>query len=219
MKEKYEQKRGETTNQILLQAVLAIGSWLGLALGWLSGYRGKRRIKHPIAGIITNLGALVMIVPWIVMAFLTQPRFVEPLRTWTLFSGILLFTSAALLGGWSTPFIFPAAKKGGDELNPEFLVVKGPYQYVRHPQYVTGILAIIGLDLLLGAVYSLLLSPIFYLLFRFEAYLEESRVLEPKFGDEFRQFKKRVPTAFFGRIGTAILLLMYLAFALLVALP
>jgi hypothetical protein len=52
-------------NQILLQAVLAIGSWLGLALGWLQGYRGKRRIKQPLAGIITNVGALVLLVPWV----------------------------------------------------------------------------------------------------------------------------------------------------------
>jgi protein-S-isoprenylcysteine O-methyltransferase Ste14 len=159
-----------------------------------------------------------MLVPWIVMAFLAQPRFVDPLRTWTLFSGTLFFIAAALLGVWSTPFIFPAAKKGGDELDPEFLVVKGPYQWVRHPQYVTGILGLIGLDLLLGAMYSLLLSPIFYLLFRFEAYLEESRVLERKFGDEFRQFKKRVPIALFGRIGTTILLLTYLVFVFLVVL-
>jgi protein-S-isoprenylcysteine O-methyltransferase Ste14 len=198
-------------NQILLQAALAIGSWFGLALG-------KRRIKQPLGGIITNVGVLLIFVPWTVMPFLTQPRFVDPLRTWTLFSGILLFIAAVLLGVWSTPFIFPAAKKGGDELDPEFLVVKGPYEWVRHPQYITGILALIGLDLLLGAMYSLLLSPIFYLLFRFEAYLEESRVLEPKFGDEFRQFKKRVPIAFFGRIGTTILLLIYLAFVFLVVL-
>jgi hypothetical protein len=67
-----------------------------------------------------------------------------------------------------------------------------------------------------GSFYSLLLCPIYYLLFRFEAYLEEHRVLEPKFGDEFRRFKKRVPVAFFGRIGTAILLLMYLVFVSLV---
>jgi protein-S-isoprenylcysteine O-methyltransferase Ste14 len=205
-------------NQVLLQTVLAIGSWLGPALGWLQGYRGKRRIKQPLAGIITNVGALVMIVPWVVMAFLTQPRFADPLRTWALFSGILLLIAAVLLGAWSTPFIFPAAKKGGDELNPDFLVVKGPYQWVRHPQYVTGILGLIGLDLLLGATYSLLLSPALYLLFRFEAYLEESRVLEPKFGDEFRQFRKRVPVAFFGRVGTTILLLVYLVFVFLVVL-
>jgi protein-S-isoprenylcysteine O-methyltransferase Ste14 len=204
---------------IIVQVLLAVVCWLGIPVAWLAARRPRqRRITLIIWGIITNVGVAIMIVPWIVMAFLAQPRFVNPLRTWTFFSGILLLIAAVLLGVWSTPFIFPAAKKGGDELNPEFLVVKGPYQWVRHPQYVTGILGLIGLDLLLGAMYSLLLSPILYLMFRFEAYLEESLVLEPKFGDEFRQFKKRVPIAIFGRIGTTILLLIYLVFIFLIVL-
>jgi protein-S-isoprenylcysteine O-methyltransferase Ste14 len=203
-------------NQIILQVVLAIGSWIGIPVGWLSGYLGKRRIKQPLAGIITNMGPLIMIVPWIVMPFLPQPHFVGSLQTGTFIIGIVLLGMAFLLIIWGTPFIFPAAKKGGDELNPEFLVVKGPYRWIRHTQYAAGVVASIGLDLLRGSFYSLLLCPIYYLLFRFEAYLEEHRVLEPKFGDEFRRFKKRVPVAFFGRIGTAILLLMYLVFVSLV---
>jgi hypothetical protein len=42
--------------------------------------------------------------------------------------------------------------------------------------------------------------------------------LEPKFGDEFRRFKKQVPTAILGRIGTIILILAYLVFVSLVVL-
>jgi protein-S-isoprenylcysteine O-methyltransferase Ste14 len=205
-------------NQILLQAVLAIGSWLGLALGWLPGYGGKRSIKQPLRGIITNVGAVILLVPWVVMPLLTQPRLVGSPRTVTFATGILLLLVAALMELWATPFIFPAAKKGGDELNPEFLVVKGPYQWVRHSQYLGGVLGIIGWALLQGGLYSILLSPIIYLMFRFEAYLEESRVLEPKFGDEFRRFKKQVPTAILGRIGTIILILAYLVFVSLVVL-
>jgi protein-S-isoprenylcysteine O-methyltransferase Ste14 len=205
-------------DQIALQTVLAIGSWLGLALGWLPGYRGKRRIKQPLGGIVANVGALILLVPWVVMPLLAQPRLVGSSRTVTFAIGILLLVAAALMGIWATPFIFPAAKKGGDELDPEFLVVKGPYRWVRHSQYLAGVLGIIGWALFRGGLYSILLSPISYLLFRFEAYLEESRVLEPKFGDEFRRFKKGVPTAIFGRIGAIILILAYLVFVSLVVL-
>ena len=117
--------------------------------------------------------------------------------------------AAALIEIWTAPFIFPAAKKGGDELNPEFLVVKGPYQWVRHPQYAGAVIGFIGWAIFEGGLYSILFSPVLFLLFRFEAYLEESRVLEPKFGDDFRRFKEQVPAALFGRMGTLVLILVY----------
>jgi protein-S-isoprenylcysteine O-methyltransferase Ste14 len=203
-------------NQLVLQAVLAIVSWLGIPVGWMAGYRGQRRIRQPLAGIVTNLGPLIMVVPWIAMPLLGQPHLIGSSRTIVFIIGILFFVVAALIVIWATPFIFPAARKGGDELDPEFLVVKGPYRWVRHAQYLATILGLIGWALLRGGLYSILLSPISYLLFRSEAYLEESRVLEPKFGDEFRQFKKRVPAAILGRVGTMILLVAYLVFVSLV---
>jgi len=206
-------------DQLLLQAGLAVVSWLGILLGWLSGYRGQRRIRQPFSGIITNMGVFIMIAPWVVMPLLAQPRLTGSLQTVTFAIGALLLVIAALITIWATPFIFPAAKKGGDELDPEFLVITGPYQWVRHPQYVGAVIGFIGWALLQGGLYSLLMSPIFFLLFRFEAYLEESRVLEPKFGEKFRRFKEQVPAAFFGGIGTIILMLAYVVFVSLVAFP
>jgi protein-S-isoprenylcysteine O-methyltransferase Ste14 len=158
-----------------------------------------------------------MSVPWIVLPLLEQPRLLGPLKTGALIAGILLLASAILLEIWGTPFIFPAAKKGGDELNPDFLVMKGPYRWVRHAQYLGGVLAIFGWALVHGGLYAILISPIGYALFRTEAYLEESLVLEPKFGDAFRKFKADVPTAILGRAGTIILILLYLGFIVLVA--
>jgi protein-S-isoprenylcysteine O-methyltransferase Ste14 len=205
-------------DQISLQVRLAVVSWLGILLGWLPGYRGQRRIRQPFGGIITNLGVIIMIAPWVVMPLLAQPRLTGSLQSVAFVIGALLLVIAVLIAAWATPFIFPAAKKGGDELNPEFLVVRGPYRWVRHPQYVGVVIGFIGWALMQGGLYSLLLSPILFLLFRFEAYLEESRVLEPKFGDEFRRYKEQVPAAFFGRIGTIILILVYVIFVSLVIL-
>jgi protein-S-isoprenylcysteine O-methyltransferase Ste14 len=205
-------------NQVLLQVILVVVSWLGIPVGWISGYRGQRHIPQPLAGIITNLGPLIMIGPWIALPLLAQPRLIGSSRTIVFIIGILLLVAAALMVIWATPFIFPAARKGGDELDPEFLVVKGPYRWVRHSQYLAGVLGLIGWALLKGGLYSILLCPISYLLFRCEAYLEESRVLEPKFGDEFRRFKERVPAAILGRVGIIILIVAYLVFVSLVVL-
>jgi protein-S-isoprenylcysteine O-methyltransferase Ste14 len=205
-------------NQIALQVILAVVSWIGIPVAWVSGYRGRRRIRQPFAGVVTQMGVLIMIAPWVIMPLLAQPRFVGSLRTWVFAVGVFLLAAALLLVIWAIRFIFPAAAKGGDELDPEFLVVKGPYQWVRHPSYLATVAGIIGWVLLKGGLYSIVLCPISYLLLRFEAYLEESRVLEPKFGDEFRRFRERVPTAIFGRIGTVILTLAYLVLVSLVAL-
>lgn len=204
-------------NQIVLQVILAVVCWIGIPVGWVSGYRGRRRIRQPLAGVVTNLGPLIMIAPWVIMPLLSQPRFDGSLRTWLFAVGVVLLAAALLLVIWTIRFIFPAAAKGGDELDPEFLVVKGPYQWVRHPSYLAAVAGIIGWVLLKGGLYSILLCPVSYLLFRLEAYLEESRVLEPKFGDEFRQFRQRVPTAIFGRVGTIILILAYLVLVSLFA--
>lgn len=198
------------------QVLLAGISPLGICLGWLSGHRGQRRIRQPLAAVITNDGVFVIVVPWVIMPLLLQPRITGPARAPVFFAGILLLAAFIVLEIWATPFIFPAAKKGGDELDPAFLVQKGPYRHMRHPQYVAAVTGFIGWAFLQGAVYSLLLSPVMVLVFRAEAYLEERYVLEPKFSDEFRKFKREVPAAFFGRAGTLILAAAYVLFLFLV---
>jgi protein-S-isoprenylcysteine O-methyltransferase Ste14 len=201
--------------QVLTQVLLAIASWIGIPWAWLSMRVPRRRsITAILMGIVTNLGPLIT--PWIAMPLLAQPHLVGSLKTATFAAGILLLAVAALMEIWATPFIFPAASKGGDVGDPDFLVVKGPYRWIRHSQYLGGVLGLMGWALLRGGLYSILLSPIVFLLFRVEAYWEEKHVLEPKFGDEFRRFKEQVPTAIFGRVGMIILIVVYLAFVSLV---
>lgn len=205
-------------DQLVLQVILVIISWLGIAISWSSGYLGNRRIRQPFSGILTNVGILVMFIPWIVMPILAQPHLIGPWQAVTFAMGIVFIVAAIIIEVKAMPFILPAAKKGGDELDPEYLVVEGPYRRVRHPQYLGAVFLFIGWILLLGGLYTILLSPIVFLLLRFEAYLEESRVLGPKFGTEFLQFKERVHTAILGRIGIVILILVYLVFVTLLAL-
>ena len=131
-------------------------------------------------------------------------------------AGEVLVATGVILWGWSVRHLEPSVG-WSDEINPKYLVTEGPYRWMRHPIYVAGVILIVGWILLNGAIYSLLLCPIFYLLFRFEAYLEERLVLRPKFGDEFQDYKEQVQ-AFFGRVGTAILTLIYLLLAVAVAL-
>ncbi|MDI6905725.1 MAG: isoprenylcysteine carboxylmethyltransferase family protein [Candidatus Bathyarchaeia archaeon] len=72
------------------------------------------------------------------------------------------------------------------------IVDTGPYGIVRHPQYAGGILFIIGWFLIWGAIYCLYLVPLFVLLAIVQAFIEEKYILEKEFGDEYREYKKKV---------------------------
>lgn len=196
--------------------VLAATSWLMIPLGWLPGHRGQRRISGHLGSAVTYVAIAIGGMAWITMPLLEQPRFIGSPRMGLGVVGTSLVAAGVILWGWSARTLVPSVG-WNDEINPQYLVTHGPYRRMRHPIYVGVVTLMVGWILLNGALYSLLLCPIFYLLFRFEAYLEESRVLGPKFGHEFQQYKEQVP-AFFGRVGMAILTLIYLLFVVTVAL-
>lgn len=187
-----------------------------IPLGWLPGHSGQRRISGRLGSAVTYVAIVIGGLTWITMPLLAQPRFIGSLRIGLGVVGVLLVATGAILWVWSARTLEPSVG-WSDEINPEYLVTHGPYRRMRHPIYVGVVILMVGWVLLNGALYSLSLCPIFYLLFRFEAHLEERRVLGPKFGDEFQRYKEQVP-AFFGRVGTAILTSIYLLFVVAVAL-
>jgi len=187
-----------------------------IPLAWLPGHRGQRRISGHLGSAVTYVAIAIGGLAWITMPLMAQPRFVGSLRIGLGVVGALLVVAGVILWVWSARTLVPSVG-WSDEINPEYLVIQGPYRWTRHPIYVGVVILMIGWILLNGALYSLLFCPIFYLLFHFEAYLEESRVLATKFGDEFQQYKEQVP-ALFGRVGTAILISIYLLFIVAVAL-
>lgn len=199
-----------------IQVVLAATSWLMIPVAWLPGHRGQRRIRGCLGSTVTYVAIAIGGLCWITMPLLAQPRLVGLLRIGLGVAGVLFVATGATLWGWSVRLLEPSVG-WSDEINPEYLVTEGPYRWTRHPVYVAAAILMVGWILLNGALYSLLLCPIFYLLFRFEAHLEERLVLGPKFGDEFERYKEQVPV-FFGRFVTTILTLAYLLFIVAVAL-
>lgn len=80
------------------------------------------------------------------------------------------------------------------ETKPEldFLITKGPYRFCRHPQYLSFIIMIFGIDLMfrspLGIIITITLA-IPSLVYRAKI---EDRLLEKKFGTEWEEYAKRV---------------------------
>ena len=77
-------------------------------------------------------------------------------------------------------------------VEPDKVVVSGIYSKVRHPQYLGGFLAHIGFSLLLSGYYSLLATPLVFVLLYLMAIVEEKYLLA-RFGDIYREYMHRVP--------------------------
>ena len=85
-------------------------------------------------------------------------------------------------GGSSLPVHRPTAR----------LVIRGPYRWSRNPIYAGMVLAFLGLGLARGSWWFVVLAAAVALLLRWGVILREEAYLEGKFGDEYREYAKRV---------------------------
>jgi protein-S-isoprenylcysteine O-methyltransferase Ste14 len=81
-----------------------------------------------------------------------------------------------------------------------FLIISGPFAYVRNPLYVGNILMYLGLGIMSLALFPYLqIGAIIFFLFQYYFIVkEEERFLREKFGEQYKDFCKHVP-AFFPR--------------------
>jgi protein-S-isoprenylcysteine O-methyltransferase Ste14 len=96
-----------------------------------------------------------------------------------------------LISGWRE--VYRAHREGK-------LATEGPYALVRHPQYTGIFLAIFGEGVVhWPTVFSLSAFPIIVLAYTLLARKEERQMIE-KFGEQYREYRRRVPM-FFPRWG------------------
>ncbi|TDK49661.1 methyltransferase family protein [Antarcticimicrobium luteum] len=72
------------------------------------------------------------------------------------------------------------------------LVTSGMYEYSRNPQYVTSVLATVGLGIASGSLITLGLAGVLFLLY-FLFVLNEERWLMQGYGDAFRAYMQKTP--------------------------
>ncbi|MDF1539837.1 MAG: isoprenylcysteine carboxylmethyltransferase family protein [Candidatus Thorarchaeota archaeon] len=72
------------------------------------------------------------------------------------------------------------------------IITQGVYGRVRHPQYLGAILSHIGISLMLSIFYALLITPI--LVIRdYIVCLKEEKELEQEFGEDYIDYKSKIP--------------------------
>jgi protein-S-isoprenylcysteine O-methyltransferase Ste14 len=154
--------------------------------GQLSGDTGQRLV------LLLRLLSLIIVLP--LLGYLVNPAWVSWARVdlpdWLRWLGAGGALAAALLGVW----VFRSI---GINISPSHatraghrLVTHGPYHWVRHPLYSTGLLFYFSLTLLTGLWWLGAggLIPLSVLMWRTPR--EEARLVEV-FGDEYRAYMRR----------------------------
>ncbi len=75
---------------------------------------------------------------------------------------------------------------------PGSLVLVGPYRFTRNPIYFGNLVMMFGLVIVWSSIVTAFLLIVVYIIFRFVFIKREEVILEEEFGEEYREFKKRI---------------------------
>jgi protein-S-isoprenylcysteine O-methyltransferase Ste14 len=141
---------------------------------------------------------------WIGIWTSPQPRFtVQILKNLSVLLPVVDFSIPLLHLIICIPFLIPGAwlaidgvkettLKAAETHRTEKIVTTRVYSIVRHPQYLGGLLAHVGISFLLSAWYSLLSTALMVVLIYLVSRKEEEELIR-EFGKEYEDYKKKVP--------------------------
>ena len=72
------------------------------------------------------------------------------------------------------------------------LMIEGIYKYIRHPQYLGFLMITLGLNVMWLTIITLVMWPILAVLY-WRLAKKEDKEMEEQFGEEFLEYKRRVP--------------------------
>ncbi|RKX58804.1 MAG: hypothetical protein DRP29_05865 [Thermodesulfobacteriota bacterium] len=146
----------------------------------------SRRKYKRIVYIISGISALIFFeIPRFIIPFLPQPKIgLNPYLAKIL--GIIIFILGLIIIIISFTQLMIAKKEKWK------LRTTGAYGIVRHPMYLGDILWAFGLSIYLNALYSLILTPLWFFLRYSLAVLEEEKLVE-KYGETYIRYIEKVP--------------------------
>jgi protein-S-isoprenylcysteine O-methyltransferase Ste14 len=122
--------------------------------------------------------------PWMVWAEL-------PLPGWTRWAGVALGLLTVPAARW----VFTSLGRNVSETvltkSHHALVTTGPYRWIRHPLYTTGIALVLAIGLMAASWFILLFGLVTLASMRFVVIPLEERELLMKFGDAYRAYMQR----------------------------
>lgn len=184
-------------------AIITIILWPVIPLFWIP--------VHCLSKFFKKLGLLTYIMPfviWLPLAyiiylnrdFLLSFRAEFPLII--IITGIFLLTAGTLLQIWTGMLLGIWTLVGLPEIDTRVkgrLVTRGAFSIVRHPTYLAHTLMFSGVFLITEAVAVGIVTLLDFLFIHLIIIPLEERELTNRFGEEYMQYKGRVPR-FFPRI-------------------
>lgn len=79
------------------------------------------------------------------------------------------------------------------ERTPSYLLIRGPYKFTRNPMFLGELLLWFGWALFYGSVVVFIVCVGLWVIINFIAVPREERDLEARFGEAYREYKRRVP--------------------------
>ena len=118
----------------------------------------------------------------------------------TLIIGFMVALIGELIRFWGVSWAGSETRTTGG-VGGTFLIISGPFAYVRNPLYVGNILIYLGLGIMSFALFPYLqiVAILFFLLQYYFIVREEEKYLVERFKDEYKEYCKHVP-AFFPRL-------------------
>jgi len=113
---------------------------------------------------------------------------------WRIVTSVVLFAAASVLS-WTSTHALGRQWRLDAGLNADHVLVRsGPYRVVRHPIYTSMLCMLFGTGLVLATPLKLLLPSLLLLALGTEIRVRvEEKLLAAQFGDEFRDYRRRVP--------------------------
>ncbi len=109
-------------------------------------------------------------------------------------TSILLFAAASILSWTSTRALGRQWRLDAGLNSDHELVRSGPYRLIRHPIYTSMLCMLLGTGLLLVTPLTLLLPSLLFFVIGTEIRVRiEEKLLAAQFGDEFLEYRRRVP--------------------------
>ncbi len=128
----------------------------------------------------------------LVMLFYAVPNI------WSLLTGFTIACAGELIRLWGVSWAGSETRTTGT-VGGTFLIISGPFAYVRNPLYVGNILLYVGMGVMSFALFPFLpLLALMYFLFQYHIIvLEEEKYLKQQFGKDYEDYFNAVPRFFF----------------------
>ncbi len=175
-------------------------------------YRFSRRtafIGGAIVVLVVHPFALIVL-PWLLSLLTRHLGWTEHApAAWNML-GLLPVVAGALGLAWADSVMFgqisnlpPVLELDEGEglltATPKILITHGPFAYSRNPIYLAATFIWLGWAIVYGSVLMLILAVVGWTFFKYLKVPQEERALEARFGEAYRDYRRRVPR-WIGRI-------------------